>query len=85
MSNKKEWRLIIYPCACRYPNKFKEYEFATYAEALAAHDTCADMLIFIQDEIEMMPDSMNLFVICKLVDGEWIDIEELDMEAECSQ
>lgn len=77
MSNKKEWKLIIHPCICLHPHRFREYEFSTYAEALAAHDTCANMLIFIQDEIGVMADSMNLFVVCKFVDGEWIDIEEL--------
>ena len=54
----------------------KEYE--TIEEAFAAKDTAADLLLFLQDDLEAMRNSSNLLYIEELMNGEWEEVDEHD-------
>lgn len=72
----KEYSLIIHPDCDRHVNDFKELYFLTLDQAKTAESACADLLLFMQDEMRIMRDSSNLFVICQRVDGEWVEVDD---------
>ena len=70
------YKLIIHPAACTLPNSFIEREYLTLDQARTASNACADLLLFLQDDMEVMNDYANMLVILQKVDGEWCEIEE---------
>jgi hypothetical protein len=50
-------------------------QFETKQELLVAKNSCADLLIFLQDQLRAMDDESNMFICEEFIDGEW---EELD-------
>ena len=53
-----------------------QFKFSSYKELLAAANSCADLLLFIQDETKVMKDYSNLFTCEQVVNGEWLEIED---------
>jgi len=78
MSNELNYKLTIYPAFDLDMTACKEMQFNTRSEIKAARNACADLLLFLQDDITVMKDYSNMFVEEQLVDGEW---EEVDEEA----
>ena len=57
--------------------KFISFEFETAQEMLAAKKACADLLLFMQDKLKIMPDYSNSLDMYECgEDGEWYDYEE---------
>ena len=54
-----------------------EFGYETAEQMIAAKDTAAGLLLFIQDEMKVMPDYSNMFILEENVDGEWLEYEEL--------
>ena len=73
---RMKYKLTIYPVIDKDHSKKILFQFETNAELLAAKNSTADLLLFLQDEMKIMPDSSNIFVCEKLVDGEWEEIDE---------
>lgn len=69
------FRLTIIPALERSTRGVK-FEFSTKAEMIAASDSCADLLLFLQDKIAVMPDYSNIFTREEKIDGEWLDGED---------
>jgi len=69
-----EYKLLIYP-AIEAGNPSKIFLFETKSEAEAAKNTCADLLIFMQDMAKVMDDYSNALILQKLIGGEWIEID----------
>jgi hypothetical protein len=71
-----KFKLEITP-AFEVSGKFISFEFETAKEMLAAKNTCADLLLYMQDKLKIMPDYSNSFDMCECSeDGEWYDYEE---------
>ena len=62
----KKYRLTIYPDMDFNQNKYKEVEFDTLKEMLAAYNTTTDTLLFIQDDLNIMKDTSNMFILEEL-------------------
>ena len=77
-----KYKLTIYPTLDLDSNSFKEFLFNTAEEMTAAKNTCADLLLFLQDEITVMKDYSNMFIEERFVDGEWEDVDEDDCDSE---
>ena len=70
------YRLTVLP-AIEISSDELEFEFKSRSEAIAAKETCADLLLFIQDKLKLMNGYSNVFYIEEKIDnGEWIEIEE---------
>ena len=75
-----KFKLTIYP-ALEAGNPSVSYRFETLKELNAAKDTCADLLIFLQDKAKVMNDYSNMFLKESLSEsGEWLEIDEMDDE-----
>lgn len=70
------YKLIISPVVDSYPNAFTSFQFETEAELRAAADTCADLLLFLQDKAKCMRDESNMFILLHMQDGEWEELED---------
>lgn len=70
-----KFKLEITP-ALEASDKFICFEFGTAQEMLAAKKACADLLLFMQDKLKIMPDYSNSFDMYECEDGEWYDYEE---------
>lgn len=70
------FKLTISP-AIEVVSPFIEFKFKTKVEAEAASNTCADLLLFMQDKAQIMDDYSNSFVISEknLVTGQWDDLD----------
>ena len=56
---------------------YKEFLFYSLEELNAAKETCAVMLLFMQDRLKIMHDYSNSFVSEKRInDGEWVELED---------
>ncbi len=80
------YRLSVTP-AMENSIRFKVFLFESRMEALAAKNTVADMLLFLQDDLKVMPDYSNIITAEERIDGEWEEIKECrrtsqDMHAE---
>jgi hypothetical protein len=73
---KNDYRLTVYPDYDGNKEKSVQFFFETKQELNAASDSTGDMLLFLQDELKLMPDHPNLFVSEKLIDGEWEEPDE---------
>ena len=71
-----DYKVIIHPDCDMHVNSFVEMDFSTLDQARAAENACADLLLFLQDEIKVMPDRSNLFVVLMRVDGEWGEVDD---------
>jgi len=71
---KNKYRLIVYP-ALDLANKSMQLEFKTKEEAVASSDSCANLLLFIQDDLKAMKDYSNSFYLEVFEDGEWIELD----------
>ena len=72
-----KFRLTICPALELNGTDFMR-EFETTREMMAAAETCALLLLFIQDERKLMPDYSNYFTYEWFTNGEWIEIDESD-------
>jgi len=72
------YRLAIYPAFDLDMGASIDFLFETLPELLAAEGSCSMLLIYLQDEITVMENYSNMFISERLVDGEWIEIEEDD-------
>jgi hypothetical protein len=68
------FRLIIYP-AIEAGNPSTRFLFETRAELDAALNSCAGLLLFMQDMAKVMDDYSNCFICEESIDGEWEEIE----------
>lgn len=50
--------------------------FETKEELTAASDTASRLLLFMQDQAQVMEDYSNMFIEEQLIDGEWIELDE---------
>jgi hypothetical protein len=73
-----KYRLTIHPDMDNSIDACDTFKFETKAELTASINTVAQLLIFMQDKLKIMPDSANMFISEKLVDGEWEEILDLD-------
>ena len=71
-----DFRLTIYPSCEECPETCNSFLFETKAELDAASDTCADLLLFMQDKAKIMEDHSNVFISEQKIGGEWVEIEE---------
>ncbi len=67
------FKLTISP-AIEAGNPFIQFMFESKLEAEAASNTCADLLLFMQDKAGVMDDYSNSFVVEQKIDGEWVDL-----------
>lgn len=70
-----KFKLTIHP-AIEAGNQSIEFMFDTELEAQAAHESCADLLLFLQDTAHVMQDFSNMFVIEEKINGEWVELED---------
>lgn len=75
----KKFKLTIMPALEKGPVGVS-FEFDTAAEMIAAKNTCADILLFIQDELKAMRDYSNSFEMEEFIDGEWEEFEDWSEE-----
>lgn len=69
-----KYRLVIYP-AIEAGNPSTRFLFETKEELDAAHNSCASLLLFMQDMAKVMSDYSNCFICEKQVNGEWEEID----------
>ena len=74
MDNK--FRLTIYPAFELSDSSSKQFEFNSTIEMFAAKNACADLLLYLQDEITVMNPYSNMFICEVYEDGEWLEIDE---------
>jgi hypothetical protein len=65
------YKLTIYPVMDTNVEACATFKFATKDEMLAGKNTCADLLLYLQDQIGAMDDESNMFTCEEFVDGEW--------------
>lgn len=75
-----KYRLTIYPAFEISTRPSKEFYFTTMQEIGAAKEACADLLLYLQDEIKVMQPYSNMFVCEVFEDGEWVEIEDFNIE-----
>jgi len=68
------FRLTINPAIEKGDNTFS-CTYLTEEEVISAENYMANFLLFLQDELKVMPDYSNYFIKEKMVDGEWEEIE----------
>ena len=74
--NKLNFSLRITP-AIEQGGGYKEFLFDSLKELNAAKDTCADMLLFMQDRLKIMDDYSNSFVSeQRISDSEWVELDD---------
>ena len=69
-----DYKVTISP-ALEETSKSITFLFKTRKELDAAISSCADLLLFTQDEIGVMPDYSNMFVSEEKINGVWEEIE----------
>ena len=72
------FRLTVYPVMDINMDASKNFEFSTHEEMMAAKNAIADMLLYLQDDLEVMNDFSNMFVLEQNCDGDWEEIDEDD-------
>lgn len=73
---EKKFRLSICPAFEKDSSAVIEFSFKTKAELTAASNCAADLLLFLQDNLQVMEDYSNCFDRQELIDGEWEETEE---------
>ncbi len=69
------FRLTIFP-ALEAGNPSASYLFTSKCEMEAAENTCADLLLFMQDKAKIMDDYSNMFLKEQHIDGEWQEMDD---------
>lgn len=69
-----KYKLTIYP-AMGHEYIWTQFYFESKEELMAARNTSADLLLFLQDQAKIMPDYSNMFVCEELINGNWEDTE----------
>lgn len=69
------YKLTIWP-ALEASAQEIEFLFESAEQMVVAKNTCADLILFIQDKMKVMPDYSNTFEMEELIDGEWEEYEE---------
>lgn len=80
-----EYKLTIIPVYDFQPKKKIDLEFDTAKELLAAKNSCADLLLFLQDDAKVMHDHANMFIMWRFESGEWVDYEEYELEEDVNE
>ena len=67
-----DYKMEVFP-ALEAGNPRIRFLFETAEQMVAAKDTAADLLLFLQDQAKVMPDYSNMFVLEEKQDGEWVE------------
>ena len=73
------YRLTIYPAmedSSEDDQSYTSFMFETKEELIASHHTAADLLLFMQDKMGVMPPYSNLFVASEKIGNEWFEIDD---------
>ena len=70
------FRVLFFPALEQGGEPFKQ-EFLTLDQAKTAKDTIANYTLMLHEQ-SLMPDYSNMAIIEQCVNGEWVDVEELD-------
>ncbi len=71
-----DYKLTIYPIMDTSMDAHTTYNFETEKELMAGKNSCADLLLYLQDKLKAMDDESNMFICEKLINGEWEDIND---------
>lgn len=72
-----KYRLTIWPALEATANETaKEFYYETADQMVAAKDTAADLLLFMQDDLKVFPAYSNIFEMEVLIDGNWEEFED---------
>jgi hypothetical protein len=71
-----EYRMTITP-AFEAGNHSITFEFETAGQMLAAQNTAADLLLFLQNTAGVMDDYSNVFCLEEMIEGEWEEYDDL--------
>ncbi len=69
------FNLTIFP-AVEAGNPNIRFMFETAKQMMAAKDTVADLLLFLQDKTKLMDDYSNMIIMEEKIDGEWIEYDD---------
>lgn len=69
------YRLTVYP-ALEAGNYVVNFGYQTADQMIYARDTVAGLLLYLQDEAEVMKDYSNVFLLEENIAGEWQEYEE---------
>jgi hypothetical protein len=71
-----KFKLTIHPCLETANQAYTTGFFETKNELVAAKNACANLLLFLQDQLKAMDDESNMFICEEHVDGEWKEIDD---------
>jgi len=74
------FKLTIYPCLDSARDAYTTQFFESRKQVVASKNSCADLLLFLQDKLRVMNDESNIFICEELIDGEWQDMDFEDYE-----
>lgn len=69
------YKMTIHP-AVEAGSASKVFLFETAEQMVVSKDVAANLLLFIQDIMQVMPDYSNMFIMEQMVDGEWVEYDE---------
>ena len=75
-----KYKLTIYPVMDSGKEAYTSELFETRKELLAAKNACANLLLFLQDKLKVMPDESNMFLLEEKVNDDWEELETEDYE-----
>jgi len=67
-----KFKLLTFPDMDSQSDLFQTTIYETREELIAARETMADLLLFLQDEMKIMPDCSNMFIAEEYINGEWV-------------
>ena len=70
-----KFKLTIHPCMDSAGEAYVSEFFESKKELLAASNSCANLLLFLQDKLKAMPDECNMFICEEKIDNEWVEID----------
>ena len=70
-----KYRMSAFP-AMEKTDDSKSFLFKTGEEMIAARDTSADLLLFLQDDLRVMQDYSNMFFLEEMVGDVWEEYDE---------
>ena len=73
------YKMEVFP-AIEAGNPSIIFKYESMPEMLAAKNTVADLLLFMQDQANVMDDFSNMLCMERQVDGEWVTVEEVEEE-----
>jgi hypothetical protein len=69
------YKMTVFP-AIEAGNPSVRFLFETAEQMVCAKDTAAGLLLFMQDQAQVMDDYSNMFVLEEKVNGDWEEYEE---------